>query len=106
GTEAPEVQVDGAVADGTAAGHGEACDAPAGEHGAKGADAGPHGPDQVVAGVAAGQVRGVDGHRSGRDVALDPAAQFGEQAGHVGDVGQVGDIGEVNGFICQQGGGH
>ena len=110
--EPAEVQVDGAVADGAAAGHRHPCNTATGEHGTEHADAGPHGADDVVAGVGVGLVGGLEAEQApgGVDAGVGEVAriapQLGEQAAEVGDVGEVRDVGELDGLVGEQGRGH
>ena len=103
-----QVQVDGPVADGAAAGHRDPRLAPPGEHRAEHADAGAHGPDNVIGCGREGFVLGHEGDAALAIgiVLVHRAAEPLEKIEHVGDVRQARDMAKGDGLIAEQSGGH
>ena len=99
------MQVDGAVADGAAAGHRDFRAAPLPDEGAEDADAGAHLGDEVVGGAAVLVADHLEGHLVA--AAVDADAELLEDERHRLDVGEVGDAAEDElAFVEQQGCGH
>src|SRR6185437_3932157 len=108
GFEAPDVEVDGAVADGAAAGHGYAGHAGARDERAEHEGAGAHGLDDLVLGDGVGEHAALDaGAVLGAAVAeLDLGAHGGEQLALGLDVTDLRDVFEDDLVFSEDGGGH
>jgi len=109
--QTPQMQIDGPLADRAAPGHGDAGPASSGEERPEHADAGPHRPDDVVAGMARDGVDDAEAQSArpfgiGIRELLGLDAEFAEQAPHVADVPQVGHLTEDHGLVGEQRGCH
>ena len=104
-----EMKIDGAGADGAAAGDGDARESHAGHQRAEDERGGAHGLDQLVAGFRIGaETGGADGGAVlGASVAeFDFGAHGGQQAAFGFDVAHLGNVFENDGFGGEQSGGH
>ena len=106
--ESFDVQIDGAGADGAAAGERDAGAAAAGDQRSKDQGGGAHGLDQFVGRFGLGEIGAVNGGAVvGASVAkFDFGAHGGQQVARGLNVADLGNVFEDDGLIGEQGGGH
>ena len=88
------MQINRAIADGAAAGHGDSGLSTGCQQGAKHADTCSHGPNDVISGVGCGCIDRAD--RAVAVLAGDLASEFSEQFDHVSDVGEGRNVAECD----------